>query len=102
MGVDIPHVDEVIFVQPPNTLSALVQGSGRAGRTSFGETFNSRKSATILLYNKEDLKSTVPGLTDEVREFCESTSCLKEILSNHFGYEKSQSQNDWCCSNCSK
>ena len=101
MGVDIPHVDEVVFVQPPNTLSALVQGSGRAGRTTYGEKFSSRKSATIILYNKEDLKTTVPGMTDAMREFCETNKCLKDTLSDHFGFQNIQGK-EWCCYNCMK
>ena len=60
-----------------------------------------RKVLFYLLYNKSDISRNVPGLSQDMREFCKTESCLKEFLNKVFGFvEKSKSKSDWCCSNC--
>ena len=54
-----------------------------------------------LLFNRNDIGNNVPGLSSEVREFCETKKCLKLFLKNYFGETFSQpSDPSWCCSNC--
>jgi len=101
MGVDIQDIELVIYIRPPNTLHGWEQGSGRA-RGGKGAELGSKKTVTVLLYNEEDLKSNVDGLTDSMREFCRSTTCLKQQSSKFFGYDIQSNLNSWCCSNCTK
>ena len=95
MGVDIQNIDLAIFLMPPNTISCLIQGIGRIGRSY---PFGSRLAGVTVLYNDEDLKDNMPGMTDDVRSLLRSSSCLKSQLATAFGYEYSH-RSSWCCSN---
>ena len=87
---------KLIFLcfRPPNTVPCLVQGLGRVGRF---KRFGSKLAGSIVLYNEEDLKENIPGMTDAVRNLLRSSSCLKVQLAAYFGY-KYKSREGWCCS----
>ena len=56
---------------------------------------------TYILANASDIATNVPGLDAKVREFCNTSQCLKEFLTEYFDGVVTQSQNkDWCCHNC--
>jgi len=101
MGVDIQDIEVIIFIRPPNTFHAWEQGSGRA-RGGMGAELGSKKTVSVLLYNKEDLKPTVDGLTDPIRDFCTTKDCLKKKAATFFGYNIESNLHSWCCINCSQ
>ena len=71
-----------------------MQGMGRIGRSM---SYGRRCAASVILYNEEDLKENVPGMTSDMRMLMRSSDCLKAQLSAYFGYQY-ESQLDWCCS----
>ena len=89
----------MIFLRPPNTFHGWEQGCGRA-RGGKGSEFGCKKTVSVLLYNKDDIKCTVEGLTDPIRDFCTTSACLKQTSSKYFGYSMEANLNSWCCTNC--
>jgi ATP-dependent Lhr-like helicase len=57
LGIDIGEIEAVAQIDPPNSVSALVQRVGRSGRRA-GQT------ATLHLYVRADAPPPDPGLTD--------------------------------------
>ena len=54
-----------------------------------------------LLFNNNDIGNNVPGMSQAVREFCLTDSCLKDVLREYFDIKVVDSpKSDWCCSNC--
>ena len=101
LGLDLSNIDIIGIVRPLNMLHYLIQAAGRGGRNT--GTGQRRRVVCYLLWNKSDIGSNVPGISDEVREFCETKSCLKEYLMNYFDSNNtvaSSADPDWCCSNC--
>ena len=76
-----------------------MQAAGRGGR-NMGN--GQRKRVLFyLLFNRNDIGNNVPGLSTEVREFCETKGCLKLYLQKYFGVTSPKSSDpSWCCSNC--
>ena len=62
----------------------------------FQVRINIALAGSTILYNEEDLKEGVPGMTDDVRNLLRSSSCLKVQLASYFGYKNSASDG-WCC-----
>ena len=101
LGLDFKDIDIVIMVRPFNFCHYLVQAAGRGGRKMMNGL--RRKVLFYLLFNNSDISSNVPGLSPAVRELCQTESCLKEFLSQYFGFDaKASVKTDWCCSNCIK
>ena len=100
LGLDFSDVDIVGMVRPLNMCHYLVQAAGRGGR-NLGNG-QRRQVLFYLLFNRSDIATNVPGLSDEVREFCETKKCLKAFLKDYFGFSSGSmlSKEDWCCSNC--
>jgi superfamily II DNA helicase RecQ len=83
MGVDIPDVEQVVHWGAPRGLEQVVhwgaprgleqvvQGGGRAGR-------DGRHSLSCIYYSGHDIAKGKS--TDEMREFCKSTKCVRELM----------------------
>ena len=100
LGLDLEDIDIVGMVRPFNHCHDILQAAGRGGR-KLGDLGKRRRVVFYMLYNRSDISSAVPGLSKEVREFCETEGCLKQFLSNMFGFSRSaQTVSNWCCSNC--
>ena len=80
MGFDSPSVTRVIHMQPPRNILDYMQQFGRAGRLS-------QPSEAILHYNRNDISPNLPGLQQDIVEYCNATSCLRRCLLSKFGYE---------------
>ena len=96
LGLDAPHIRQVIHYKPPTSLEQYFQETGRAGRD--GEA-----SAAVLYYNNTDIRTNRPGMTKQMRDFCKSeTTCLRKTLLSHFGWEVPiDTDKKECCSVCS-
>ena len=96
MGFDPPSVVRIIHARPPRNLSQYLQEIGRAGRRG-------QNSTAILYYNKRDLAKNLPGIKDDIIEYCKSDNkCLREMLLKPFGFSKSLGiSGEKCCSFCS-
>ena len=101
LGLDLDDIDIVVMIRPFNHCHDILQAAGRGGR-KLENAGKRRRVVFYLLYNKSDISTNVPGLTDEVREFCVTQRCLKAFLRNIFGYVDSDPNcaDGWCCSNC--
>ena len=100
LGLDFSDIDIIGMIRPLNHCHYLVQAAGRGGR-NMGNGLR-RKVVFFLLYNRSDISSNVPGLSDGMREFCETDRCLKNFLREYFGFSASACSESWCCSNCKK
>ena len=106
LGIDITNIQIIIFVRPLNQLHYLLQGAGRAGRRK--ASGKKTKVLVYVLHNSSDVASTVPGMSNEVKMFCTSNTCLKVVLSKYFqiGHESDSHHGrvggSWCCSVCDK
>jgi hypothetical protein len=99
LGLDFPDVDIVGMVRPLNHCHYVVQAAGRGGR-NMGNGMR-RQVVFFLLFNRSDVARNVPGISDGMREFCETKKCLKSFLREYFGFASSSScLASWCCSNC--
>ncbi|MEO8083393.1 MAG: DNA helicase RecQ [Ardenticatenales bacterium] len=94
MGIDKPDVRFVFHVDPPKSLEAYYQETGRAGRDGLPAT-------ATMLYGMADiarLRSMISdGEADEARQrvehhklnallgFCETTRCRRQVLLEYFG-----------------
>ena len=94
-GLNLNDIQTVVMLKPFSNLSDFLQAAGRAGRRSCDNT--RKKCSFYLLYSKSDLASK--HVTDEVREFVKSTSCLKEKIAHHFNFTM-RCDGQWCSSNC--
>ena len=101
LGLDLEDVDIIGMIRPFNHCHDLLQAAGRGGR-KLGNLGKRRKVVFYVLFNKSDISNAVPGLTEDVKEFCETDGCLKMFLRRKFGFlHQNQTDSAWCCSNCS-
>ena len=99
LGLDLEEVDIIGMIRPFNHCHDILQAAGRGGRKV--ESSGKRKVVFYLLFNQSDVSDAVPGLTEEVKGFCRTDSCLKMFLKKIFGFPNQLNSNsDWCCSNC--
>ena len=118
LGVDIPDVQQIVMLRPPNMEHSVVQVSshpqywtlfkpvqqamGRAGRL----TASGARTRTLLyvLFNSQDLGSNVKGMTDGMRQLClSSDTCLRALLKRKFVGEYDAGNvaiPGFCCSVC--
>ena len=100
LGLDLEEVDIIGMIRPFNHCHDILQAAGRGGR-KVESSGKRRKVVFYLLFNQSDISDAVPGLTEEVKGFCRTDSCLKMFLKKIFGFPNQLSSNsDWCCSNC--
>ena len=65
-------------------LHYIVQAAGRGGRNrSTGQKM--RMLQFYILWNRNDVSPSVPGLSTEMKKFCEIKDCLKMFLNSYFG-----------------
>ena len=84
LGLDFNNIDIVGMVRPLNMLHYVIQAAGRGGR-NLGTGFR-RKVLFFLLWNRSDIGNNVPGISSEMKEFCNTRSCLKQFLRTYFGF----------------
>ena len=100
LGLDLEEVDIIGMIRPFNHCHDILQAAGRGGR-KVENSGKRRKVVFYLLFNQSDVSDAVPGLTEEVKGFCRTDSCLKMFLKKIFGFPNQLNSNsDWCCSNC--
>jgi len=101
LGRDIPDIDTVIMVRPPDMIHSIVQAMGRAGRRSSSSPGVRKNCVFYLLYNSQDIGPNKKGLSEEVRNFCLSKDCHIELLRQTFvGGYVSEVDHNQCCGNC--
>ena len=104
LGMDVAGLKQVIMVRPPNTLHAVVQAGGRAGRLL--HTGEREATITYVIFNDQDLGQNVLGMSDEVRNLCRSKdTCLQKIVREAFlgSYSWDLPTNTYnCCSVCDR
>ena len=100
LGLDLENIDIIGMIRPFNHCHDILQAAGRGGR-KLGELGKRRKVVFYLLYNASDISNAVPGMTSEVKEFCETDGCLKMFLRSKFGVvDQTRTDPAWCCSSC--
>ena len=98
MGVDVPDIDFVVHWGAPRGLEQFAQESGRAGR-------DGRHSTSIIYYTGRDIAKD--RSSNEMREFCKSSTCLRAIMNSHFKLDSKSKLSEkhdivecLCCSLC--
>lgn len=97
MGFDSPCITRVIHIKPPRSLTDYFQEIGRIVRRG-------QKSEAILYYNRSDISKNLPGIKEDIMKYCTSSSCLRKMLLNNFGFfsEEFFPEGCPCCSTCSE
>lgn len=97
MGVDIPSIRHVIHISPPCSIKAYFQETGRAGR-------DGKHTQALLYYNNHDIAKNRVGMTDEMRLFCKSESCLRIQMLHALDFDNSYpiEPAHLCCNMCAK
>ncbi|KAK3705287.1 hypothetical protein QZH41_008174 [Actinostola sp. cb2023] len=78
MGVDFPHVKNVVHFGPGRTLTDHLQQAGRAGR-------DSQLAHNIILYQGKHLRQCEPHVKDVIRK----KDCIIKLLLCHFTEDES-------------
>ena len=96
MGVNIPHIHQVVHLMVPRTIEEFFQEIGRAGR-------DGKPALAKMYYNASDIAPNRAGMTEEMRNFCLNNSkCLRLCLLEYFDVKQSPNccvKHD-CCSVC--
>ena len=97
MGFDSPCVSRIIHAKPARTMVEFVQQLGRAGRQG-------QRSTAITYFNASDIAANVPGMMDDMREYCQTDNCLRLTMLKAFGYSEPAKElpGCQCCVNCRK
>ena len=96
MGVNIPHIHQVIHLMVPRTMEEYHQEIGRAGR-------DGKPAVAKMYFNGSDIATNKTGMTEEMRKFCLTDSkCLRLCLLEHFDMKQkfSYPAKHHCCSVC--
>ena len=95
MGFDSPSITKVIHGKPPRNMLDLVQQAGRSGRSS-------QACTSFVYFNRSDIAKNVPGMTDDMREYCITDQCLRICMLKVFGYQTPLQKMSGCkcCKNC--
>ena len=94
-GFDSPCTVRTVHGKPTRKMVDLLQQVGRAGRLG-------QKSSSVVYFNANDIASNVEGMSDEMRDFCNTDGCYWLFILKQFGYDhrKSDVIGCECCSNC--
>lgn len=95
MGFDPPCITRVIHACPPRSLSQYMQEIGRGGRRG-------QSASAVLYYSNMDLAKNLPGLNEDIVNYCNTKTCLRDTMLSVFGFVKAPIDPASCCSNCSK
>ena len=93
MGVDCKSVHSIIHYQPPADIECYIQKVGRGGR-------DGRQTQAIIYYDKEGLRNIDK---DIMAYCCNTTTCRREYLMQHFSQEWQRPQicgTYKCCDIC--
>ena len=83
MGVNIPHIHQVVHLMVPRTIEEFFQEIGRAGR-------DGKPALAKMYYNASDITTNRVGMTKEMRNFCLNDSkCLRLCLLEYFDGKQS-------------
>jgi ATP-dependent DNA helicase RecQ len=95
MGLDAPHIRQVIHYKPPTSLERYFQETGRAGR-------DQAPAVATMYFNNTDIRSNRPGMTQSMIEFCKTDECLRAFMLSYMGHKVCNHGNNAhsCCSNC--
>lgn len=96
MGVNIPHIHQVVHLMVPRTIEEFFQEIGRAGR-------DGKPALAKMYYNASDIATNRVGMTEEMRNFCSNYSkCLRLCLLEYFDGKQSSNYpaKHHCCSIC--
>ena len=94
MGVDIPHIREVIHIGPPSSVQQYFQETGRAGRDGLS-------SKALLYYNNRDIAKN-RHVGEDMRTYCKlEHQCLRKFLIEYLQCGKlCTNLGHDCCSFC--
>ncbi|VDI41671.1 Hypothetical predicted protein [Mytilus galloprovincialis] len=94
MGTDAPDIRRVIHAGVPSTMETYIQEIGRAGR-------DGNPAIAKLFFNKMDISSAAKGMTDGMRNYCQSKECRRDYICTHFGFNNcfDKEKHD-CCDIC--
>ena len=104
MGIDKPDVRLVFHVDPPRSIEAYYQETGRAGRDglpakavmTYGLGDIAKMRRMISSGDAGDMRQRVEQRKlDSLLGYCETTRCRRQVLLSHFGDEL-----DEPCGNC--
>ena len=91
MGLNAPHIRQIIHYKPPTSLEKYFQETGRAGRDGL-------QSTAVLFYNNTDIRKNRPGIEKNIITYCQNTSrCYRAIMLEYFGYAPSENVEKGCC-----
>ena len=91
MGVNAPHIHDIIHITPPSNFESHVQEIGRAGRSG-------AQSYATLYYNNSDIGANKKNVDQSIKDYCVSSDCLRKTLLAYFGWSSEKQLS--CCSNC--
>ena len=83
MGVDIPSIRQIVHIGPPCSIKAYFQETGRAGR-------DGKPAQALLYYNNKDIAKNRAGMTEEMRMFYRSVSCLRVQMLKALDFDNSR------------
>ncbi len=71
-----------------------MQELGRAGR-------DGKQACATLYVNNNDIGANLEHLSDDMRKYCNITTCRREFITNYFGFEVERPSNiHFCCDIC--
>ena len=96
MGLNAPHIRQIIHYKPPTSLEKYFQETGRAGRDGL-------QSTAVLYYNDTDIRKNRPGIEQNIITYCQNTSrCYRVFMLEYFGYNAPSDNvvKGFCCDFC--
>ena len=95
MGFHSPSCTHVLHGKPPRNMIDYVQQIGRCGR-------HGQPSVAVMYFNNNDIGQNVDDLSDDIRNYCKTSDCLRLAMLNVFGFDKPVKEllPCKCCSNC--
>ena len=82
MGFDSKCINNIIHSAPPRNIIEYLQQIGRSGRR------DGSKATAVLYWSPSDIMISLPGMKEDMRDYCKSSSCLWENLLVNFGFKK--------------
>ena len=97
MGFNAPSIERVIHGKPPRNLSDYFQQVGRCGRAG-------QKASAVLYFNANDIARNLPGIQDNIINYCKTQSCLRDFILTTYGFTKDKNSpvGCQCCCVCEK